>query len=263
MNLLSLITTLPPWALFLLSTLAGVVAAEAGVWLARREARKGSKGQAAPIGTFLASMLGLLAFMLGFTFSITSSRFADRKALVVKQANALGTCYLRTGFLPDQQKLESRKILRDYVNLLVGVKTRPEIEKQIGTMEAMHDRLWAQTISLAGEKMDPQLRALYVTSVNDVIDIFGERKTVGLLYRISGTLWISIYLLFVLCMLVVGYETGSYSSRRTFVTPIMATAFALIIALIANMDSTTGVQHFKVSQEPLFDVQKMVTQQSP
>lgn len=263
MALSSFITSLPSWALLLLITLAGIVVAEGGVWLARRKIQKGTKEQMAPIGTFLGSMLGLLAFMLGFTFSITSSRFSDRKALVVEQAKALGTCYLRTGFLPEKQKLESRKILRAYVNILAREKKPSEIQKEIAEMEAMHDLLWNQTVSLGAEKMDPELRALYVTSVNDVIDIFGERKTVALVYRISGALWASMLLLFILCMFVVGYETGSYSFRRTFVTPIMASAFALIIALIANMDSTTGRQHFRVSQQPLVDVQKMVNQQSP
>lgn len=257
------ITTLPPWLLLLITVVIGVLAAELGVRLAHDKTPKVKKEGAASVGTLVGAMLGLLAFMLGFTFSITASRFGDRKALVVSQSKAIGTCYLRTSFLPERQKAETRKLLREYVDILVQMKNYKDLDKDIGRMERIHLLIWDQTASLAKEDMDSELRSLFVSSVNEVIDIFGERKTVALVFRIPGVLWTSLFLLFILSMFVVGYEIGSYSNRRILDTPLMATAFALIVVLIANMDSTRGVQRFRVSQQPLIEVQQMMRDSIP
>src|SRR5689334_4742184 len=93
------ITDLPSWALFLILLAVGILVSEVGSLVARNRVKKGIKEPETSIGTAVAAMLGLLAFMLGFIFSITASRYSERKALVVQQANAIGTCYLRTSLI--------------------------------------------------------------------------------------------------------------------------------------------------------------------
>jgi hypothetical protein len=262
MNVTNWMTSLPPWALFLLTTIIGILAAEGGIRLAQRRRQKEGGGEVASAGSLVGALLGLLAFMLGFTFSITSSRFADRKALVVEQAKAIGTCYLRTSFLPERQKQESRKLLREYTDILVQMKYS-NFEKEIVKMEALHLLVWNQTASLAQEKMDSELRVLYVTSVNEVIDIFGERKTVALVYRIPAALWTALFLLYLLSMFLVGFEIGSFSRRRKLDTPMMAAAFALVVMLIADMDSIKGVQRFRVSWQPIIETRQSMNDSIP
>ena len=58
--------------------------------------------------------LGLLAFILAFTFGLASSRFDNRRQLLLDEANALGTTYLRAGMLPEWGE-EVRRLLRDYI----------------------------------------------------------------------------------------------------------------------------------------------------
>ena len=255
---------MPPWALFLLTTIIGVLAAEVGIQLAQKRRQKESKkGEVASAGSLVGALLGLLAFMLAFTFSITASRFSDRKVLVVEQAKAIGTCYLRTSFLPERQKQESRKLLREYTDRLVQMKSYSDLEKDIARMEAIHILIWNQTASLAQEKMDSELRALYVTSVNEVIDIFGERKTVTLVFRIPAALWTALFLLYLLSMFVVGYEIGSYGRRIKLDTPIMAAAFALVVILIADMDSIKGARRFRISWQPLIETRQSMNDSIP
>jgi hypothetical protein len=263
MNVINWITSLPPWALFLLTTIIGILAAELGIRLAQRKRQKEGGGEGASRGSLVGALLGLLAFMLGFTFSITASRFSDRKALVVEQAKAIGTCYLRTSFLPERQKHESRKLLREYADRLVQMKSYSDLEKDIARMEAIHILIWNQTASLAQEKMDSELRALYVTSVNEVIDIFGERKTVTLVFRIPSALWTALFLLYLLSMFVVGYEIGSYSRRIKLDTPMMAAAFALVVILIADMDSIKGARRFRISWQPLVETRQSMNDSIP
>ena len=87
-------------------------------------------------------MLGLLAFMLGFTFSITASRFNDRRHLMIQQANNLGTCYLRTDFIPEKQKWETRKLFAQYMKMLVGVTTSANAHTTLQKLEGIQTQIW-------------------------------------------------------------------------------------------------------------------------
>ena len=78
-----------------LGLIAGVVAAhEIGFWLGSltRSADEAFDRQVALVRTSTAA---LVAFLVGFAFSGAASRFIDRLDIIVKEANALGTAYLR------------------------------------------------------------------------------------------------------------------------------------------------------------------------
>lgn len=263
MDLAHFITSINPWILFGLVVLFCVLCAEAGALIAHLMVRKGIKEPEAAVGTAVGAMLGLLAFMLGFNFSITASRFAERKELTIKQANAIGTCYLRTSTIPKKQRLEIRKYFHEYVTILLG-KTYPEkeIDKAIKRLDKLHILIWRQTASLVQEDMDSELRSLFTASVNSVIDLAGERKTVALVFRIPTMLWTSLFLLAGIAMFSIGYQTGTQGKRRILDLPLLAAAFALVIILIANMDSTAP-HRFKISLKPYSDLEEMMQEDIP
>jgi hypothetical protein len=255
-------TKLPLWAVFVL-TLAicmGTVeagAALAGVALRRRK----EKEPETPLGSLVGAMLGLLAFILAFTFGMAFSRFDARRQLVLQEANAIGTTYLRAGLLPQTQGLEVRRLLREYADVRLNV-TAGDVQETLTKSEDMHGRLWAQAKALVREDMDPELRSLFIAGLNDLIDLHQSRKTVGLQYRIPGTVWLALYLLSVLSMLAVGYQVGMSGTRRLRGTPLLAAAFSLVILMIADIDRP-GEGLMRVSQQPIADVQQMMLHDSP
>ena len=116
-----------------------------GWCLAGYTLRRNSRDQKRSLGSIVGAMLGLLGFILAFTFSITSSRHAARKQLVLKEANAIGTAVLRTDFLPEPSRTESRQLFQEYVNIRVEARQNPEkISQAIADSEVIHDRLWSQ-----------------------------------------------------------------------------------------------------------------------
>ena len=64
----------------------------------------------------VGAMLGLLAFILAFTFGLVAARFDTRRQVLLDEANAIGTTYLRAGMLPEQGE-KIRALLRDYVSV--------------------------------------------------------------------------------------------------------------------------------------------------
>jgi hypothetical protein len=264
MDVATFVTSLNPWLLFCLVILTCVLFAEFGSLIAQNRIKKGIKEPEAPIGTAVGAMLGLLAFMLGFTFSITAERFGSRKELLIQQANAIGTCYVRTSMIPEKQKQAIRKLLKEYVNVLLAINysTPDQVVRSVARTERLHVQIWRYTATLAKEDMDSEIRTFFSTSVNDVMAIARERKTVALVFRIPGVLWTALFFLTAVSMFSIGYQTGTYGKRRILDMPLLAIAFALVVVLIADMDSS-GTRRLKVSVQPLLDVKELMKEDIP
>ena len=259
MDMASIMTSLPIWLIFLIAFIIGLFAAHVGAWLTRQREQKGIKDKDG-LGTLVAAMLGLLAFLMGFIFSTTYSRYGDRKALVIEQSQALTTCYLRTDFIPERKKQEAREILKETVDLLIAIKKPSEIEDNLNKMQTLNLRLWNVAASLSTDSLDSELRSLYVSSTNDILNVFNERKTVALIFRINGTIWTVLWLLYFIGMMVVGAEAATTKTRRVLNAPIMCAAFALVVALISEIDSSsTRPGRFTASQQALVDAQELMS----
>ena len=97
-----------------------LVAIESGIRLGRRRQAQG-RGKLEVSGAMVGATMGLLAFMLAFTFNAAATRFEARKTLVVKEANAIEVSWLRAGFLPEPARTTMRGLLRTYVGVRVNV----------------------------------------------------------------------------------------------------------------------------------------------
>jgi hypothetical protein len=67
--------------------------------------------------TLESAMLGLLALMIAFTFSMALARFDLRRDAVLNEANAIGTTALRARLLPEPHRTETLKLLQEYVQI--------------------------------------------------------------------------------------------------------------------------------------------------
>ena len=146
-----IIEALPLWALYIITSAIVLLSAEAGWRLGNYRRQRPQHEKDAPVGAVVGATLGLLAFLLAFTFGMAASRYDTRKQLVLQEANAIGTTYLRADMLPEPQRSEIRNLLREYAALRVGGVTSlmtPEVMAQSG---ALHDRLWAQAVAVGGQ----------------------------------------------------------------------------------------------------------------
>ncbi|KAA9332626.1 bestrophin-like domain [Adhaeribacter soli] len=262
MHLGNFLISLPGWALFLLVFCYALLATQIGAFFARRRLKQKSRDPEDSISDIAGAMLGLLAFLLGFTFSMTATRFGDRKNHILEEANTIGTTYLRTSYLPPRQRETSRNLLREYVDLRVKLTSPEELEKYMPRFNKILQALWLQTASLDKENMDSEIRSLYIQSVNETIDLNATRKTIVLIFRIPDPIWNCLFLLAFLSMFISGFQHHSKGTETRVGMPLLAGSFALVIVMIADMDST-GRGRLKVSQQPLLDVQQMMHEKTP
>jgi hypothetical protein len=248
---------LPLWALFAITLVFTLGAVEAGYWFGRWRGRLAKHEMETPVGAISAALLGLLAFLLAFTFGMAASRFDTRRELVLNEANAIGTTYLRAALLPEPQRTEIRALLRAYVDARLEAARPAMTVTALARSEELQDRLWSQAV-IAGEKSPTPITGLFIQSLNDVIDMHAKRVTMGMRNRIHFTIWGALYFTAILAMLGVGYHAGLTSATRTLATLALAVTFSGILWLIADLDRPQeGL--LTASQQAMIDLQKSLT----
>lgn len=227
---------IPLWLFLPLSMIFCLGILEGGYLLGHwRHARAaGEKNE--PVAAMAASILGLLAFILAFTFSMASTRFDARRQAVLEESNAIGTTYLRTRLLPEPLRSESAQLLRRYTEDRIKKLTPESIAELIPESEAIHEELWSRAV--AASELDPRsvMTSLYLQSLNETIDMHARRVSAGLHSRIPLTIWVTLFSLTLLSMLSVGYMAGLSATRRSLEMPILVLAFSGVLYLIVDLD---------------------------
>ena len=249
-------SSMPTGLLFVLMAMSYAIIISIGIYIGYKRFRNGIVEPGSPLETEVAAVLGLLAFMLGFAFSVTWTRFAKRNSYVVEHARMIATCYMRTSLIPEKQKFELRKLLHEYISLMLTFPT--STAKSLAKMDALHLAIWQQTASLAREEMDGELRSIFTTSVNDLINLSMDRKAVVFSFHIPNAIWASLLFLALVGMLAFGYLTGINGMGNAFQLFILPVAFALVVVLISSLNSSDTDHHFKISQKPLKEVHEMM-----
>jgi hypothetical protein len=134
---------LPIWGVFLATVVVVLLAVEGGFRLGQYRRRRSEQEDRLPVGEMVAATLALLAFMLAFTFGLAASRFDVRRGLVIDEANAIGTTYLRAGLLPEPHWSDVRSLPREYVDVRLEAVQPGKLNQSIGRSEELHTRLWA------------------------------------------------------------------------------------------------------------------------
>jgi hypothetical protein len=252
-----LLDALPLWGLFIVILLVVLLSVECGYRLGkyRRDHREWEKE--APVGTMVGATLGLLALILAFTFGLAAARFDTRRQLLLDEANAIGTTYLRAGMLPEKRE-ETRTLLRNYVNARVEAVRSNKTTEGIRLSENIQNELWAQTTTVAEKNPNSIVVGLFVQSLNQVIDLHAERVQASLRSRIPGAIWIGLFAVAALSLAGMGYHAGMVGTRRSLAILAVAFTFSVVIELIADLDRPQeGV--LKVSQQALLDLQRSMT----
>lgn len=265
MHLPGSLSFVPLWLLTVIFFAALLFAREVGAFLrTRQNLRKSRKAAATGVDegdSFSTNtVLGLLALLIGFTFSLALGRYDERRSLVLHEANALGTTWLRTDLLerPDAERV--RAVLRRYVDARVDfakAKTAQQEVEEYARTSALQTELWAAVMAGTAPFRDTPRASLMVTTTNQSIDLAGERfaaRQDHIPHRILRML----FLFAVFAAGLLGYERA----RQRTSTTLLLLLFSLAVGLVLDLDlpSTGGIN---VPQDPMLDLQRSVGLPTP
>lgn len=185
------------------------------------------------------SLLGLLALLLGFTFSLGLARHDSRSAAVVDEANAIGTAWLRADFLPEDIRAEAKADLRRYLRLRTEAGAVPADQAQrrtrlVANAEAAFDDLWAQAAQYAAAGGGPAAVS-YAASLNDMIDALGSRNA-AIERHVPEVVIMMLFATFVLSGAMLGFSSGLAGSTPAAPVYLMLALIVLLVFMIIDLD---------------------------
>jgi hypothetical protein len=223
-------------ALFCALLLLLLGAAELGYRLARGERREGEEASA-HASAMHGAVLGLLALLLGFTFSLSIDRLEARKALLRDEANVIGTTYLRTQLLPEPMRSRLPPLLRRYMDTRLELCAHgfesdqlPEIHAR---SSALHAQMWSEAVS-AGRVADTEMTSLFVDALNQTIDMHGMRVA-SIRSRIPALLFGMLFAVSVAALGLCGYVAGPDYRRALALNGMTAVLIALVTTLVFDL----------------------------
>ena len=127
------------------------------------------------LGSVEGSMLGAMALLLGFTFSIAISKFESRREIVIEEANDIGTAILRCDMYPDSVRNPLRSDFKEYIETRIAYYTagndEEKIKQEIAKAAEISGRIWKR-VALQSQKPNTlAVTAQMIPAVNAMINI--------------------------------------------------------------------------------------------
>ena len=248
-----LIDAMPLWMIYLLTIGLGFLAVELGFRFGIYWKKRNPAEQENQIASMITATLGLWAFLLAFLVSIAIGRFDVRRGLVVDEANSIGTTYLRAGYLPEPDASQSRELLREYASERLHLTDLDTYLSARQHSEEIQVRLWGIAEELARTQPASPVLALYIDSLNQTIDLHTERITALTVGRIPFANYAGMYLVAVLALFMLGFQSGINGNRDLVVTTVLILVFSGIMLLIIDLDRPWGGL-LRVSLQPIQDL---------
>ena len=216
--------------IFVISIIIGSFIA-AGVLLGRRMRSTATSDQhRESLGVVQGALLGLVGLLLAFGLTMAVTRYEVRRDVLVEEANAIGTTYLRAQLLAEPERTTSMELLREYTDAAIAMNESPpdsrEFDVAVQAMDDLHNDLWrvaGVAISRAPQDSAPRL---YIETLNDTIDRHADRVA-SLRNRVPSAVWILQILGSAVALGVLSLYLSILG--RGLLTPLLAGIFVILI----------------------------------
>jgi hypothetical protein len=226
----------PAWAIAGLLAVAIVVAFAIGNAFGARATKR-----APVIGPVETMASGLLGLLLAFNFSIAQSRFDARQTVLVREANAIGTAYLRCSVLAPTERQVCRDLLRRYATLRLEAYDAFARDDASAVLRALADgertqqEIWSLVSAAARATPTPEM-AIVLEGMNAVIDFDAERRA-SIRETVPQAVGFAIILVCLSWALLLGYSSGRRQRERAVVAwSLTAMLIAIVFGVALDFD---------------------------
>ena len=257
-----LIADVPINGVFIIFALAALLTYEVGYILGRWYQKRTPEEKEGPTGMIVGSILALMAFMLAITMGMATDRYDTRRGLVMAEANAIGTTYLRAGYLQEPAASQSRALLAEYSTLRVAPDNVEDAVVVVVESRVILNDLWSIAEELARTDPASPMLALYIDALNETIDVENERAYAGISVRVPDTVLLLLFVGSVTSLGMVGLSAGLTGRRSLLTAAAMIIVLGAVMALIIDIDRPQNGS-VTVSQEPIIQLSEQLNPPAP
>jgi hypothetical protein len=212
---------------------------EWGRRLGERQRRADPTDERRGYGASEGAVFALLSLFLAFTFSGAGSRFDDRRHLIVREANAIGTAWLRIDLLPTEARPAVRDLVREYLDarlevyrLVAAGKPYQDALEKSGSLQ---QQIWSASVNAAEKSGQVAPFAVLLPALNEMIDITTTRTAATRVHP-PMVIYVLIGLLATVAAAFVGHGMAGRPSRSLIHTVGFSAATAIAIYVILDLE---------------------------
>lgn len=229
---------IPLLVLFAIIFTSVLIIAEIGFFAGRRIRREQGLDKYPLESAANGTILGLLAFILAFSFGTSSSRLASLRDLARQDNRAVTKAYMHTAFLPLAERQTTRTLLHEYHRIRLDATNSNQLDKiakAVDRSQDIHHELWPLAVE-ARQAEGSSLLNPFVASIQEVMDLHSQRVGKALGTRLPTTLWATLFTLLALSSLMLGFSAGLHGRRSRFSTTVVILCFSAVILMIIDLD---------------------------
>jgi hypothetical protein len=213
------------------------LAVEIGFRLERIIARRHPQEHVEGAGYTVSAIIGLLGLLIGFTFSLASERFDTRRSLVVEEANAVSTTWLRQQMLADPWRSRLVILMRDYVRARqqFAVTDPGSLDQLDMRTDALQRQIWQETTAALRTPAGAPLTLALMQTTNQMFDLAAARQAANEA-KVPFEVMLMLVVFAVVAAMVMGYALAMSGNRYTLVSTGVFVLAALAIGMILDLD---------------------------
>lgn len=247
---------LPLWGVYILTVVVFLLSIEGGFRLENLLQKRFPDHAEVSVAAMVGASLAFLGFFLALITNTAVGIFNERRTLVISEANAIGTTYLRAEYLEEPISTESRRLLSEYVDVRLSARNPENLAAALARTEEIHQELWSLAVDAAQSNPSP-VASLYIASLNEVIDLHTLRVNANLVYRVPPPILLGIYFVAILSLVLVGVHTSYLGKRNILSLVVMVLILSMVYYLITDLErNQTGL--IQVSLQALLDLQQQM-----
>lgn len=251
---------LPQYVIALAIAALLIAANGMGKWAQRFREERSEKKADSHESFVLSSVMGLLALLMGFTFSMAINSFNDRRALVVEEAASIQSAYLDVQSLPAPYRTRMSNGLINYSDVRIAAATATEPSRAQALLrksEVIQEALW--TTAMAAEQSAPGQPAKSVVRRAENVISVGERRFDSRLPSVPIGIHGVLLIFLTIAATAIGY---TYSGAAERVRAVLLVLFTVTLILIVDIEQPT--RGFIVeSQRPMENVREWMSAHPP
>lgn len=184
-------------------------------------------------------MFALLGLLLAFTFANGISHLDQRRELIIHEANAIGTAYLRLDLLPASQQPEMRRRFGEYVDTRLRVYEKlPDLDaadREVAHAAQLQQEIWSDAIAARPVNPTGDVARLLLPALSEMIDVTTSR-TVALHIHLPPLIFALSISVALLSGLLAGYGMTKRHARSWLHLFLYALVIALTIYTVVDLD---------------------------
>lgn len=171
------------------------------------------------LGHVEGAIFTLLGLLIAFTFHGAAQRYDVRKEMIVNEANAIGTAWLRVDLLPQKIQPQMRKYFAEYAQARLRVNTTlPDIQgaiKQIYIAKELQPKIWALAIESMKDPNSNVIGVVLLPALNQMFDIENSHN-LSLITHPPFTIYLTLLILLGMSALFIGFSLAG-STRALWI----------------------------------------------